>query len=159
MAKEEKVVDLFTAYCVSEECKSHRPIHNSEVVETANGRKRLKGTCAICDKDVSKFVPTATPVGVVAVEEKPTPKKRKTKKVAAAKTKTTKPKNKPAPKVEEPEPAPEVEVIGADLDVVAMLELLRVYHTKLHAEEQVHVVKFGRPGRYVHSFTKEQLAA
>jgi hypothetical protein len=42
------------AYCVR--CKSKEEVKNPEVVQTKNGRRRLKGTCIKCGCGMSKIL-------------------------------------------------------------------------------------------------------
>ena len=43
------------AYCMK--CKEKRTVNNPEEVDTANGRRALRGTCGECGTKVQKFLP------------------------------------------------------------------------------------------------------
>ncbi len=48
---------LSEAYCVK--CRQKRPIHNSHMVITRNGRSALEGTCPICKTKLFRFIARA----------------------------------------------------------------------------------------------------
>ncbi|HTX78261.1 MAG TPA: DUF5679 domain-containing protein [Longilinea sp.] len=45
-----------TAYCMK--CKTQRELKGAETVTMKNGRKALKGKCAVCGTGLYKFLPS-----------------------------------------------------------------------------------------------------